>query len=248
MTAGAPRTSLARWVIAALVVGLAVAALVAWLLWTTGDDGTGTAGDRANGDTQADRTDVAAEADGECRWDTETLIVGGMTVPADCEHGPDEVDDGRLSGWSHTREGAAHAAAGLHVTTWALAGPDVYRPTIEEQTYGPDSERKVLLDDTEKEYAELEQEHQLDGGPFKGTWQRTRIKGYRIEDYNDEEATVWLWMPSLDAEGQERDVAQRVDLRRIDDDWRLNVETKRRWREHLDRNPVIERFDEFEES
>lgn len=244
MTAGAPRTSLSTWLVVGVVVGLAVAGLLAWLLWATGDDPE-TAAPEPDDNSVGDG--VAAGED-DCPWDHETLIVGGMTVPADCDHGPFDVGDaGRLAGWAQTREGAAHAAAGLHVTTWALAGPDVYRHTIEEQTYGPDSERAVLLDDTENEYAELEQEHQLDGGPFEGTWQRSRIEGYRIEEYSDNEATVWLWMPSLDAQGQERDVAQRVDLRWIDGDWQLDVETKRRWREHLDQHPVAEQFEEFEE-
>lgn len=247
MTVGAPRTSLARWVIAALVVGLAVAALVAWLVWTTGDNERGTAGDRANGDTQADRANAGDDTDGVCRWATETLIVGGMTVPADCEHGPAEVDDGRLSGWSQTREGAAHAAAGLGVATTALVGPDAYRATIEEQTYGPDSERSVLLDDVEQKYAELDEKHDLGGGPFKGTWQRTRIEGYRITEYSDESATVWLLTPSVDAEGQEREVAQRMDLRWIEGDWQASAETLRRSHEHLDRQPVSEQFEGFEE-
>lgn len=247
MTAGAPRTSLARWVIAALVVGLAVAGLVAWLLWTTGDNGAGTAAERATGDTQADRADADDDTGGACRWNTETLIVGGMTVPASCEHGPHEVNGGRLSGWSHTRKGAAHAAAGLGVTTTALVGPDVYRATIEEQTYGPESERSVLLDDVEQEYAELDAEHDLGGGPFEGTWQRTRIESYRIAEYSGDAATVWLLTPSVDAQGQERDVAQRMDLRWVEGDWQASAETLRRSHEHLDRQPVSEQFEGFEE-
>lgn len=243
MTAGAPRTSLAWWVVAALVVGLAVAALVAWLVWTTGGEGeTGAAGGQSDRDAQADRADAGDDTGGACRWDTETLIVGGMTVPADCEHGPAEVDDGRLSGWSQTREGAAHAGAGLRITTGALAGPEVYRATIEEQTYGPDSERSVLLDDVEQNYAELDAEHGLDGGPFEGTWPRGQIQGYRVEDYSDNEATVWLL---TSAQGEE--VAHRVDLQWVAGDWQASVESFRQWREHTNRQPVTERFDQFEE-
>lgn len=241
MTRGAPDTPITSWAVAAVVVGAAIAGLIAWLLATTGDPAPTShapASPTPGGDPHADNGDG-------CRWASETLIVGGVTVPASCRHGPREVDENRLAGWAHTRTGAAHAAAGLGVTTTALVGPDAYRATIRQQTYGPASERRVLLADVAGQYAELDRQHQLDGGAFKGTWERLRIEGYRVADYTPNQATVWLWTPSLDAQGHERDVAQRLDLRWIDGDWQASVTTLRRAQQHLNRHPVTERFTRF---
>lgn len=240
MAAGAARTPLSSWILAATVVGLAVALLIMWLLWTTGNDDTASSPDRvANGAGEGHATN--RDDTDDCPWHTETLVVGGMTVPADCDHGPAEVsDDGRLAEWAQTPEGAAHAAAGLRIATGALVGPDVYRATVEEQTYGPDSERAVYLDDVEQDYAELDQQHQLDGGPFEGTWPRGQIQGYRVEEYADDETTVWLLTSAADQQ-----VAYRMDLQWARDDWHASVEILRRWRDHMDRNPLPERFEEF---
>jgi hypothetical protein len=240
MTAGAPDTPASAWVVAAVVVGLALAGLLAWLLVSTGDQpavSRPTASPTPQGGRLAgDDTDDG----GGCRWDRETLIVGGVTVPADCQHGPYEVEGGRLAGWARTRRGAAYAAAGLRVATAPQVGPDAYRPTIGQQTFGPESERSVLLDDVAQAYAALEQQHQLDGGAYQGTWPHGRIAGYRVAAYTDATATVWLLL-----EGGGHQVAQRIDLRWLDGGWQASAQTLRRWHEHLNRHPVAGRYERF---
>lgn len=51
-------------------------------------------------------------------------------------HGPRVVDAGRASGFAHDQTGAAIAASNLAPRISATAGPEVYEPTILEQTFG----------------------------------------------------------------------------------------------------------------
>lgn len=62
--------------------------------------------------------------------------VGADMVPASRDFGPWHQEDGRASGFAHNERGAVFAALNLSARTTGAAGPDVYEPTFESQTYG----------------------------------------------------------------------------------------------------------------
>lgn len=69
--------------------------------------------------------------------DTVTLVpVPGGVAAMSRLHGPNITESGRARGFTHDETGAAIAASNLAPRVSAAAGPEVYEPTILEQTFG----------------------------------------------------------------------------------------------------------------
>ena len=69
--------------------------------------------------------------------ETVTIVpVPGGAAATSRLHGPSVAEAGRASGFAHDQTGAAIAASNLAPRISAAAGPEVYEPTILEQTFG----------------------------------------------------------------------------------------------------------------
>ncbi|MEV0732252.1 hypothetical protein [Polymorphospora sp. NPDC050346] len=145
--------------------------------------------------------------------------VQGMTLPVSDRYGPADQTGGRATGFGQTAAGAVLAAAHITVRADAIVGPGVFRPTIAAQVTGVD--REAMLGTVESDY---EQRRSAAGVNPGDVLPRThaQVAGYRVDSYTDTAAFLRLLIssPGLNAQGTVY-VDFRVEMRWVDDDWRL---------------------------
>lgn len=146
--------------------------------------------------------------------DTEMYdMPGGLRLPRSPTAGPAVTDDFLASGFAHTPLGAAVASVNIVARVAGYMGEPIYRPTIERQVVGP--YQQALL-----RKAELARQSEIPGPEDRVADSNTRIYGFTIDAYTPQVATIsYLLVGTVD--GQKQYVAPQVEVRWVDEDWRL---------------------------
>ncbi|GIG57113.1 hypothetical protein Lfu02_14850 [Longispora fulva] len=129
----------------------------------------------------------------------------GVALPVSAKSGPGNERDGRALGFAHTPTGALLAGVHIMARCVATAGPEIYRPTINDQVTGVD--QAALLAATEQTTTT---------GAAAAT-----LTGYRVETYTPETAYLRLLLTGPARAGTPALVDFRLQVQWINNDWRL---------------------------
>jgi uncharacterized protein YceK len=172
----------------------------------------------ASAEADQQEADVAAGQQEASQWSE--LQITGLALPVSDVHGPFDTSRGQAQGFSRDEMGAV--LAGLHVGLRASpgVGRNVFEPTIREQVTGAATDVQALLERVTSEYeAQAVQHGTLPGQPLPD--QLGSYEGYRIGEFTDDAAIVYILVRGPDPSGGTVLSEARVDLRWEDGDWRL---------------------------
>jgi len=151
-------------------------------------------------------------------------VPGGLRLPRSASAGPHTVTArGALaSGFAHSPQGAIMAAINISDRTAGALGEPIYRPTIEQQVVG-DAKAALL--------ATAQREGRPDvpapGDRVEGS--DAREAGWQLLSYTDASAQVRLLGSKILSNGKTLYAAVPVEVRWIDDDWRLVAPASGDW-------------------
>jgi hypothetical protein len=215
----------ARWLLGVLVI---VLVLVGWTVSTRSTHSTVTpvaaapeptpSPDRTYGDFNPPRPDRNVS------W----RVFAGISLPISATAGPSYLSDTRATGFAHTADGAAIAAAQLLVRTFPFAGSNTFKPTIAEQVTGIGAAAFARL--TQQTYQQAAAAAGIrKGAPIRSTdgW----VAGYRLDRHKNPTGPTASVDVLVAAAGEGSGfTTYRVDLTWQDGDWRLVAPAWGDWR------------------
>lgn len=198
---------------AAAVAGIATAAVV----FLAGTDQPGAA-PTATASAQQPGTGSSDAATAGLPADLTFADVAGVSVPVSKRSGPFTVGEGLARGFAHDRGGAVLAAAHIVVRVSPQLGPQVFDPTLRTQVVGPDA--AALRLQIAEQYETLRGAAGVAYGQPVGRLYAT-LRGYRLDQYSDEQATVALLIAADDSQGRSALTVSTVQLQWTGTDWAL---------------------------
>ena len=144
--------------------------------------------------------------------------VAGVSVPVSRQGGPQHSAAGLARGFSHDRGGAVLAAVHILLRLSPPLGPQVFDATLRTQVAGPDAPALRL-----HVAAQYEQLRDGAGSTYGQPTGRlyAQLRGYRLEQYSAEQATVRLLIAADDGRGGTALTASIAQLRWAGGDWSL---------------------------
>ncbi len=208
------------WLVGAALLVLAV--VVVWLVAADrSDDGDRSAAVNGPKTTpspaSASTSTPAAGGEAALTW----TRLNGVRLPSSPTHGPRETAGGLARGFAHDELGAVLAAAHLSYRVSALPGPNVYRPTITQQTTGASV---ATLADVEANYNQRStREGKPPGTPL--TPSGAQILGYRLiaGDATGDQVVVRLCGQGPTVTGATAYYIQDHTMQWQGGDWRLRL-------------------------
>lgn len=157
--------------------------------------------------------------------DVSWTTVAGVLLPVSRADGPRLPTATTASGFSRRRRGAALAAVHVLIRSSPTAGPQTFESTIMRQVTGVNVAAMKLL--TVDEYNRLRADASV--APGQAVEGDARVRGYRVEAFNDAAATVSILLdsPTLQAKGQLLNV--QVQLNWASADWRVVAPPRGDW-------------------
>jgi hypothetical protein len=155
-------------------------------------------------------------------------VFAGISLPISVTAGPYYLSDTRATGFAHTADGAAIAAAQLLVRTFPFAGSDTFKPTIAQQVTGSGAPALARL--TQQTYQQAAAAADIrKGAPIRSTdgW----VAGYRLDRHKNPTGPNARVDVLIAATGEGSGfTTYRVDLTWQDGDWRLIAPAWGDWR------------------
>ncbi|KDA40862.1 hypothetical protein BMG523Draft_04326 [Frankia sp. BMG5.23] len=150
-------------------------------------------------------------------------FIGGLRLPRSAAAGPAHLDGFLASGFARSRIGSVLAAINIAYRTAGTLGESVWRPTIERQVIGDN--RTALL-----AAAQREGRQDMPGPGERIAGSDSRIIGWQLESYSQDTAMVRYLLLLIQAKGQPLLAAVRVEVRWVDDDWKVVAPSGGDWR------------------
>jgi hypothetical protein len=152
--------------------------------------------------------------------------VAGARVPVSATAGPHDATAGRARGFDRSPLGAVLAAAHVSVRLSPQVGPDVFVPTLREQTVGGGAAAlSQLLDE---EYEQARADLGLPYGQPAGRLYST-ARGYRVDVSSPTSASVRLLIEGPGKYGATVLVELRLETRWLGADWALVAPPSGTW-------------------
>lgn len=148
--------------------------------------------------------------------------VQGVALPVSSAHGPRSYVDGRGWGFARTDRGAGLAAVHIMWATGGLVSPRVFRPTIEQQTFGPHQGRFLSVVQARYEAARM-REGVPPGEPVGRS--EIELRGYWLEGRStDDSVTVHVLFANTSAAARNAGLpplsSAPITLAWLDGDWK----------------------------
>jgi len=214
-----------RWLFAVLAL---VLALIGWTISTRPSQSTvtpiATSPEPSSSPEKTYADFKAPRPDRDVAW----RVFAGISLPISTTAGPYYLSDTRATGFAHTADGAAIAAAQLLVRTFPFAGSDTFKPTIAEQVTGPGAPALARL--TQQTYQESATAAGVrEGAPIRSTdgW----VAGYRLDRDKDPTGPTAGVDVLVAATGEGSGfTTYKVELAWQNGDWRLIAPAWGDWR------------------
>ncbi len=201
-----------KWLIAVLAIASAVIAASVVTLIRSGDGSAAAPARDETPDLSANPVDPDRTDPNPSGPEWTTAEFQSLALPVSKTGGPFDLSDGRARGFAHTELGAVAAAIHLPARVSGPAGPNIFEPSIAEQTTGP---YKTDLAITQARIYESERLQY--GVPYGDpTPMSATVEAYKIDRYRPAAAKITLLM-----RGQGVVISSPVSLAWEGDEWKL---------------------------